>query len=117
VETRKTDPEWEAAFAKLSATHPEIRPGPAVDPGAIEKADREAGWSLGLGLVSIPTVVLGIGALLGIVALVLGMRAISGQTEHRGRAGIGIASGLIALLIAIAIIAWLATDPLAVCPC
>ena len=115
---RKTDPDWEAAFAQLRATDPEAVPTPPEpDPGAVGRADHAASLSLALGLVAIPTVlVFGLGALVGLVAVVLGIRALGGETGRSGRAWAGIGSGLIAMLIVIAVLIWLASEPIGACP-
>jgi hypothetical protein len=82
----------------------------------VAKADRAASRSLALGLVAIPTIVLlGLGAVVGLVAVVLGFRALGGETGHSGRAGVGIATGLIAIVIVIAAVIWLASEPLGTC--
>lgn len=65
----------------------------------IEKMDRVARWSLFLGLVSIPAVVLfGLGGVLGLVAIVLGVRALRADTDSIVFALSGVICGALAVL-------------------
>jgi hypothetical protein len=114
--TRKVDPDWKAAFSALGRStlgRSELQPRsrPQRDPAVRERANGAASWSMGVGLLSIPTVVaFGLGAVLGFVATALGVYALSRETDHRSRAVAGIVLGLIPVLFVFALLIWLAEE-------
>ncbi|HEY3069878.1 MAG TPA: hypothetical protein VGJ34_06140 [Gaiellaceae bacterium] len=52
----------------------------------------------------------------GLAAVVLGIRALGGETGRPGRAWAGIGTGLIAMLIVVVALIWLASEPIGACP-
>jgi hypothetical protein len=104
---RKSDPYWTEQFAR-AVTRPS--PKPALDLKPVEPgANRAASWSLALGLVSIPLGIFLVGGLVGIAAIVLGIRSFYGNTNRRPFAAIGIGCGSLGVTVALVFLYWLAT--------